>query len=85
MTKTLQTPEQIKDAINLPMANSDALDGDCRECKVRRISRVTAEEANQLGRDWNVSMVNGECRGECMAVLEATVNLVGRKYEAIWS
>ena len=85
MTKALETPEQIKDAINLAMAKSDALDGDCRECQVRRICRVTAEEAKQLGRNWNVDMVNGECRGECMAVLEAIVNVVGKKHEAIWS
>lgn len=85
MTKSLETPEQIKDAINLAMAESDALDGDCRECQVRRICRVTAEEANQLGRNWNVDMVNGECQGECKAVLEATVNVVGKKHEAIWS
>jgi hypothetical protein len=71
MTKALQTPEQIKKAINLAMAKSDALDGDCRECQVRRICRDTAEEAKQLGRNWNVNMVNGKCRGDCMAVLEA--------------
>lgn len=85
MTKILQTPEEIKDVINLAMAKSDTLDGDCRECQVRRISRVTAEEAKQLGRNWNVDMVNGECQGECLAALEAIVNVVGRKYEAIWS
>jgi hypothetical protein len=29
-------------------------------------------------------MVNGECRGECIAVLEAAVRLVATKYEAVW-
>lgn len=85
MTKALQTPQQIKDAINLAMSKSDALDGDCKKCQVRRIRRVTAEEAKQLGRNWNVDMVNGECRGECMSVLGAIVNVVGKQHEAIWS
>lgn len=85
MTKTPKTPEQIKDEINLAMAKSDALDGDCRECKVKRLRRVTEEEAKQLGRNWNIDMINGECRGECVAVLDTIVSAIGKKHEAIWS
>lgn len=84
MTKALQTPEQIKDAINLAMAQSDALDGKCKACQIRRISRVTSEEAKQLGRNWNMGMGSGECRGECMAVLKAVVDQLGREFDAIW-
>lgn len=85
MKKALQTPDRIKDEINVAMANSEELDGDCKECQVRRISRISDVEAKLLGRNWNVDLVNGECRGECMAVLEATVRLLGTKYDAIWS
>lgn len=82
--KTLETPEQIKDAINTAIAGSDALDGDCKECQVKRICRVTEDCAKQLGRNWNVDIVNGECRNGCMEVLEAIVNVVGKKHEAVW-
>ena len=82
--KKLQTPEQIKNALNVAMSESIALDGDCKGCQVRRIGRVTDEEANHLGRNWNVDMVNGECQGECMAVLEQTAMELGKKVDAVW-
>ncbi|ORE89454.1 hypothetical protein ATO7_06225 [Oceanococcus atlanticus] len=84
MQKTLMTPEEIVNALNSAMANSGALDGDCKECQVRRIGRVTEQEAGQLGRNWNVEMVNGECLGECMAVLTEVAKEVGRKLDASW-
>jgi len=85
MSKDQKTTERIKDEINHAMAESDDLDGDCRGCQVRRICPVTVEEAKQLGRNWNVDMVNGECRGECQKVLRAILDKVGETYEAIWS
>ena len=66
------------------MAKSDALDGDCKECQVRRVSRLTEEEVTRFGRNWNVDMFSGECRGECLEVLAAELDLLGKKYEAIW-
>lgn len=84
MKKVLQTPEQIKEALNIAMATSEELDGDCKKCQVRRIGRVTEDETKQLGRNWNVEMVNGECRGECMALLRDRAKIIGNKYDAIW-
>lgn len=85
MAKTLVSPEKIVVAINAKMKQSKALDGDCRECEVRRVSRVTGHEAQQLGYNWNVDMVNGECRGGCMEVLEEVVKAVGREFDVSWS
>lgn len=85
MEKTQQTPDQIVNALNDEMAGSDALDGDCRECKVRHIGRVPDQEAEQLGRNWDVGMVNGECHGGCMEVLEQIVRKIGSQYDADWS
>ena len=82
--KELQIPEQIKNALNDSMSKSIALDGDCNGCQVRRIGRVTEKEANYLGRNWNVDMVNGECQGDCMAVLEQTAMELGEKIDAVW-
>ena len=84
MEKPLVNPEEIIEAINEIMSISDALDGDCRECNARRIGRVTDEEEKQLGRDWNVDMISGECKGECSSVLVQAANEVGRKFDAIW-
>ena len=53
-------PEEIIEALNSAISKSSALDGDCVECRVRRIGRVNDEEGSQLGRNWNVDMVNGE-------------------------
>jgi len=66
------------------MANSDELDGDCKKCEVRRISRVTAEEEKYLGRNWDVDMVNGECRA-CMGILENIAKRIGREFDTLWS
>jgi len=82
--KELQTPDQIKNSLNVTMAKSTALDGDCKECQVRGIGRVTEEEANHLGRNWNVNMLNGECKGDCIAVLEQTAMELGKKVDAVW-
>lgn len=84
MAKTLQTPDQIINVLNAAMAESDALDGDCRECQVRRIGRVTEQEAEQLGRNWNVDMVNGECHGGCMEVLEQKAREIGSQFDVDW-
>jgi hypothetical protein len=84
MAKVQQTLALLKDAINVSMANSEALDGDCKECRVKRICQVTEAEAKALGRNWNVDMFNGECKGECLDVLEKVVVLLGQKYDAIW-
>ncbi len=84
MSKTLVSPDKIVAVLNTEMQNSKALDGDCRECQVRRIRRVTDEEAMQLGRNWNVDMVKGECRGGCMEVLQEVARVVGREYDASW-
>ncbi len=43
------------------------------------------EEAKYLGRNWNVDMVNGECGGDCMKVLEKMAKVIGRKFDAVWS
>lgn len=85
MKKELQTPDQIKNSLNITMAKSKALDGDCKECQVRSIGRVTEEEAKKLGRNWNVNKVNGECQGDCMAVLEQAAKELGKKFDADWS
>lgn len=82
--KALQTPDQIINALNVAMAKSNALDGDCKGCQVRRIGRVTDEEAKYLGRNWNIDMVNGECQGDCMTVLEQTAKELGKKFDAVW-
>lgn len=84
MNKKLRTTEQITEIVNAAMESSETLDGDCKNCRVKRVCRVSEDEARQLGRNWNVDMVNGECRGECMSVLEVTVRDLGKAYEAIW-
>lgn len=84
MAKTLVLPDEIVAALNAEMKQSKALDGDCRECRVRRVSRATDHEAQQLGRNWNVDMVNGECRGDCADVLAEVARNVGRKFNAAW-
>lgn len=84
-SKILVIPEKIVVTLNLAMSKSNASDGDCRECQVRRISRLTDEEAGQLGRNWNVDLVNGECQGECTKVLEQLASSVGADFEAAWS
>jgi len=53
-------------------------------CQVLRICATTEEESKQLGRNWNIDMVNGECQGDCMAVLEQTAKTFGNRYDAIW-
>jgi len=78
------TPEEIKNALNVAMAQSLALGGDCQRCQVKRIARVTEEDAIRLGRNWNVDMVNGECQGDCMTVLEQTSRELGSKIDALW-
>ncbi len=83
MEKTLITPVQIVTELNTAMAESEELDGDCKECQVRRVGRVTEEEAKYLGRNWNVDMVNGECGGDCMKVLEKMAKVIGRKFDAV--
>ncbi len=84
MGKEVHTPKQIVNELNAAMAESDALDGDCKECQARRIGLVTDEEANLLGRNWNVDMVNGQCDGGCKEVLEQVANAIGEKYDADW-
>lgn len=84
MGKTQQTPEQIMNALNAAMVESDALDGDCRECRVRHIGPVTDEEAQYLERNWNAIVFNGECTGDCMTVLEQTTKVLGNKFDAVW-
>ena len=84
MSKTIKTPKEIVNALNEAMRESNELDGDCRRCQVRRITRITEEEAEQLGRNWNVDLVNDECIGECMGVLEVIARDLGGRYDAIW-
>ena len=83
--KRTASPEEIVKALNSAISQLDALDGDCRECRVRRISRVTYGEEKQLDRNWNVDMVNGECGGECRAILEDIARAVGKELDAFWS
>ena len=83
--KKTVSPEEIVEALNSAISTSDALDGDCQECRVRRVGRVTDEEEKQLGRNWNVDMVNGECGGECHAVLVEIALAVGKELDASWS
>lgn len=83
-SKKRVTPEEIVAALNEAMAHSTALGGDCRECRVRRVGRVTDAEAKQLGRNWNVDMTNGECRGECYELLVAVARDIGGALEAVW-
>ena len=78
-------PGEIVEALNGAISKSNALDGDCKECRVRRVGRVTDEEEKQLGRNWNVDMVNGECGGECRAVLAEIALAVGKELDASWS
>ena len=84
MAKTLGSQDEIVATLNAEMKKSKALDGDCRKCQVRRISRVTDHEAQQLGRNWNVDMVNGECQGGCMEALLEVASSVGREFDAAW-
>ncbi|BAV32766.1 hypothetical protein SCL_0444 [Sulfuricaulis limicola] len=83
--KRVVSPEEIVAVLNKALAESAALEGDCRECQVRRVGRVTDEEARQLGRNWNVDMVNGECGGECYDVLVDIAREVGGALDASWS
>lgn len=84
-SKKVVAPEKIVITLNLAMSKSNALDGDCRECQVHHISRLTDEAAKQLGRNWNVDLVNGECQGECTKVLEQLARSIGADFEAAWS
>jgi hypothetical protein len=84
MAKMLVLPDQIVAMLNAEMKKSTALDGDCRECLVRRVSRVPDHEAKQLRRNWNVDMVNGECQGDCMEVLQEVAIAVGYEYDVSW-
>jgi hypothetical protein len=84
-TKKSVLPNEIVKALNSAISKSDALDGDCQECRVRRVGRVTDEEEKQLGRNWNVDMVNGECVGECRDVLVEIAREIGKELDASWS
>lgn len=84
MAKTLASPDEIVATLNAAMKKSKVLDGDCRECQVRRVGRVTDQDAQQLGRNWNVDIVNGDCRDECMVVLAEVARNVGREFDAEW-
>jgi len=53
--------------------------------RVRSVGRVTDEDQKELGRNWNVDMVNGECGGECRAVLVEIALAVGNELDASWS
>jgi hypothetical protein len=84
MNKELITPDKIIVEINCAMKNSAALDGDCRNCKARRIYQTSVEEQAILDRNWNIDLTSGECQGECMLVLEKTANEIGSKYDVSW-
>lgn len=84
MTKEFKTPEEIQEEINNAMQNSNALDGDCKDCQVRRICQIPEDEQIILGRNWNIDMVSGECQGDCKSVLEQIAKEVGNKFEANW-
>ena len=74
--------EKIVVTLNLAMSESNALDGDCRDCQVRRISRLMDEEARQLGRNWNVDFVAASAKVECMKILEQLASSVGADFDA---
>lgn len=82
--KKAVSPKTIVDALNCAISKSVALDCDCQECRVRRVRRVTTEEAMQLGRNWNVDVVNDECCGECHAVLVKIALAIGNEMNASW-
>jgi hypothetical protein len=84
-SKKFITPEEIKNALNVAMAQSFALGGDCQRCQVKRIAPVTEEDAIRLGRNWNVDIVNDKCIGDCMATLEQTAKDFGSNFDALWS
>lgn len=84
MAKTLVSPEKIVAALNDAMKASKMLDGDCNECRVRRVGRVNDQDAQQLGRNWNVDIVNGDCQGGCMDVLQEVAQVVGREFDVLW-
>lgn len=85
MLKSYKTPNQIVQEINQLMEKSNELDGDCKACTVRNIICLTDEASKQLGRNWNVNFVRGECPADCISVLENIVKQTGDKFDAIWT
>ena len=85
MSKTLVPCEQIAEMLNAKMKISEALGGDCRECRVRRVGRVTDMDARLLGRNWDVDMVNGECKGDCLEVLREVASVIGNRFDVLWT
>lgn len=45
------SPEEIVEALNSAISKSTALDGDCRECRVRRVHAVLVDIALAVGKE----------------------------------
>lgn len=82
--KKIVSPEEIVDSLNSALSKSTALDGDCQKCRVHQVNRISNDDAEQLGRNWNIVFMNGECGGGCHAVLVDITRAIGDELEASW-
>ncbi len=84
LAKELKTMDEIIIMINAGMAESDALDGDCKGCRVSGVYKLKdQEDIDRLGRNWELSVANKYCTGECLAVLEYEAKKIARLFDVI--
>lgn len=79
MSKIKIPPDELQNKINNEIANSNALDGDCRKCRVRSVVPSTNQHCN-----WDIKYTNEACTSECRTVLKAILHKVANNYDALW-
>jgi hypothetical protein len=82
--KQLLNHNEMVQKINSALLSSEEADGDCKRCQVKSVARVTDAESMALDRNWNVGMVNGDCRGDCYTALDKIVSALGKDFEVAW-
>lgn len=80
----LAKPDEIVLAINQEIATSDNIDDKCRDCRIRSLRRVSQQEKQALGRNWNVNWIDIHNWSLCETNLIPIIKSVGDRYEADW-
>lgn len=76
MAKKLLTAKEIRDEINRRMAESEALDGDCEECKALMPGRRPPES----GSNWTIEHIRN-CVGPCANVMQGVIEQARREFD----